>query len=326
VQVVAAGALFRRGVLLNSGDALERLATVDTVVFDKTGTLTLPEPSLIDAGHDPDVLGRAARLALSSRHPLAGALAEAARGRQPWPGAQESAGHGVRATAGGVEMRLGSAAFCGAAHEAEAALACHPDASVICFREGYGPPAVFLVRQALREDAAETVAWLARNGYAVMIMSGDRAPAAAAAADALGVAEWAAGLTPADKIARIEALERQGRKVLMVGDGVNDAPALAAATVSLSPVTAAHVSQAAADAVFMGRRLAPVIAALEAGRRARRLMMQNLWFSALYNIAAVPLAALGFLTPLIAAVAMSTSSVVVTLNALRARLRIREAS
>ncbi|HEX2724412.1 MAG TPA: heavy metal translocating P-type ATPase [Beijerinckiaceae bacterium] len=325
VQVVAAGALFRRGVLLNSGDALERLAEVDTVVFDKTGTLTLPEPSLIDAGHDPKTLERAARLALSSRHPLAGALAAAARERQPWPGAQESAGRGVQASAGGVEMRLGSAAFCEAGREADAALARHPDASVICFREGDAPPAVFLVRQALREDAADTVAGLARRGYDVVIMSGDRAPAVAAAADALGVRDWAADLRPADKIARIEALERAGRKVLMVGDGVNDAPALAAATVSLSPVTAAHVSQAAADAVFMGRRLAPVVGALQAGRQARRLMMENLWFSALYNVAAVPLAAFGYLTPLIAAIAMSTSSVVVTLNALRARLATREA-
>jgi Cu2+-exporting ATPase len=196
---------------------------------------------------------------------------------------------------------------------------------VICFREGDAPPAVFLVRQALREDAADTVAWLGRHGYDVVIMSGDRAPAVAAAADALGIRDWAAHLQPADKIARIEALERAGRKVLMVGDGVNDAPALAAATVSLSPVTAAHVSQAAADAVFMGRRLAPVIDALQAGPQARRLMMENLWFSALYNVAAVPLAALGYLTPLIAAIAMSTSSVVVTLNALRARLATREA-
>jgi Cu2+-exporting ATPase len=325
VQVVAAGALFRRGVLLNSGDALERLAEVDTVVFDKTGTLTLPEPSLIEAGHDPDVRERAARLALSSRHPLASALAHAARERQPWPGAQESAGHGVRATVAGVEMRLGSAAFCDAEGAAQAALARHPDASVICFREGDAPAAVFLVRQALREDAAGTVAWLVRNGYEVVIMSGDRLPAVAGIAETLGVATWAADLKPADKIARIEALERQGRKVLMVGDGVNDAPALAAASVSLSPVTAAHVSQAAAGAVFMGRRLAPVIAALEAGRGARRLMLQNLWFSALYNVAAVPLAALGYLTPLIAAVAMSSSSVIVTLNALRARLHAGEA-
>ena len=122
-----------------------------------------------------------------------------------------------------------------------------------------------------------------------------------------GVAEWESGVTPAEKIARIEALKAEGGKVLMVGDGVNDAPALAAAHVSISPVTAAHVSQAAADAVFIGGRLAPVLTALATGRKAKRLMAQNLAFSALYNFFAVPLAAAGFLTPLIAALAMSLS-------------------
>ncbi len=319
VQIVAAGALFRDGVLLNSGDALERLAEVDTVVFDKTGTLTVPEPSLVGT-HDPAVLDGAARLALSSRHPLAAALAKAAGGASPFEEVRETAGLGVSARIAGVEARLGSPAFCGAEAEAQAALASDPEASVICFRRGEGPATVFLVRQALREDAAETVRALERAGRRVLILSGDRAPAVAAAAAALGIAEWAGGLTPKEKIARIEALKAEGRKVLMVGDGVNDAPALAAAHVSISPVTAAHVSQAAADALFLGRRLGAVLVALDTGRRAKRLMQQNLAFSAVYNLAAVPLAAFGFLTPLIAALAMSGSSVVVTLNALRARL------
>ncbi|HEX2552422.1 MAG TPA: heavy metal translocating P-type ATPase [Microvirga sp.] len=323
VQVVAAGALFRQGVLLNTGDALERLAQVDTVVFDKTGTLTLPEPSLVGS-YDPAVLEQAARLALSSRHPLAAALAAAAgERRDPLAQARETAGLGVAATVDGVEIRLGSPAFCGAESAARAALDRHPEASVIGFRAGDAEPAVFLVRQALREDAAATVGALRGAGYRVLILSGDRAAAVSRAAAALQVAEWEAELSPKDKIARIEALRAAGGKVLMVGDGVNDAPALAAADVSLSPVTAAHVSQAAADGLFMGRRLAPVIAALETGRKARRLMLQNLWFSAAYNLAAIPLAAGGFLTPLIAALAMSGSSVVVTVNSLRARFGLR---
>jgi Cu2+-exporting ATPase len=320
VQVVAAGALFREGVLLNSGDALERFASVDTVVFDKTGTLTLPEPSLAGGVYAPETLAWAARLALSSRHPMAGALVAATGERKPFEAAQEAAGLGVRATVDGVEHRLGSPRFCGAEAEAAAALAADPEASVICCRRGDEAPVPFRVRQALRPDAAETIDALQQGGYRVLILSGDRRSAVAAASRTLGVAEWRAEVTPQDKIAVIEGLKAEGRRVMMVGDGINDAPALAAAHVSLSPVTAAHVSQAAADGLFMGQRLAPVMAALAVGARARRLMVQNLWFSALYNIAAVPLAAAGLLTPLIAALAMSGSSLVVTANALRARL------
>ena len=317
VQVVAAGALFRAGVLLNDGTALERFAAIDTVVFDKTGTLTLPEPVLAGGAID----ARAARLALSSRHPMALALAAAAGDASPFPGAQEAAGLGVRASVEGVELRLGSPVFCGAEAQAAATLAAHPDASVLCFRAGEGAPVAFPVRQDLRPDAAAVIASLLASGRRVLILSGDRAAAVAAVADRLGVAEWEAGLAPPDKIARIAALQRDGARVLMVGDGLNDAPALAAAHASLSPATAAHVSQAAADALFLGRSLAPVLAVLDAGRRARRLMLQNLWVSAAYNLLAVPLAAIGLLTPLIAALAMSGSSVVVTLNALRARGR-----
>ncbi|AWN37782.1 heavy metal translocating P-type ATPase [Methylobacterium radiodurans] len=320
VQAAAAGALFREGVLLNDGTALERFAEIDTVVFDKTGTLTLPEPTLSGDVFAPGVLEAAARLALSSRHPMATALASGTCSAGPFPGAQEAAGLGVRALADGVELRLGSPRFCGAEAEASAVLAAHPDASVICFRAGTEAPVAFPVRQALRPDAADVVATLLRSGRRVLILSGDRSAAVEAVAGQLGVTDWAAGLTPPEKIARIEALQRSGRRVLMVGDGLNDAPALAAAHASLSPVTASHVSQAAADALFLGRSLAPVLAVLAAGRRARRLMLQNLWFSAAYNVVAVPLAAAGLLTPLIAALAMSGSSVVVTLNALRARL------
>ena len=139
-------------------------------------------------------------------------------------------------------------------------------------------------------------------------MSGDREPAVRHAAQSLGIHEWRAGVTPADKIARIDELKRQGAKVLMVGDGMNDAPALAAAHVSMSPVSATHLSQATADLVFLGDRLAPVVAAIGFSRKALRLMRQNLWLAAGYNLFAVPLAIAGLATPLVAAAAMSGSS------------------
>jgi Cu2+-exporting ATPase len=317
VQVVASGALFRAGIILNAGDAIERLAEVDTIVFDKTGTLTLPEPRLDHAADvDPDMLEKAARLALSSRHPLAAALAREVRERKPFDGAVEESGRGVRAVIDGVEARLGSWAFCGIA--SERCVEPEPGVSLIAFTHG-DRGAVFAVRQTLRPDAVPVVNALAERGFDLCIMSGDHPAAVAPVAAALGIAQWQGGLKPAEKIAAIEALKAAGHCVLMVGDGLNDAPALAAAHVSLSPIAAAHIAQAQADAVFLGESLAPALDALIVGRRARRLMQQNLWLAVIYNAIAVPIAIAGYVTPLIAAVAMSGSSILVTINALRAR-------
>ncbi len=173
---------------------------------------------------------------------------------------------------------------------------------------------VFAVRQRVREDAVAVIVRLRRMGLAVEILSGDRATAVEHIARLLGVSDWRAGVNPADKIARIDELKAQGRKVLMVGDGLNDAPSLAAADVSLSPVTAVHLTQAAADAVFLGERLAPVAEVIAIARRAKRLMRENLALALIYNAVAVPVAVLGFATPLIAALAMSGSSILVTIQ------------
>jgi Cu2+-exporting ATPase len=166
---------------------------------------------------------------------------------------------------------------------------------------------------------------LRQFGADVEIVSGDREPAVRMAAQSVGICEWRAEVTPVDKIARINELARQGFRVLMVGDGLNDAPALAAAYASISPVTAAHMSQAAADAVFLGEPLAPVATAIAVARKARALMRQNLWLAVIYNALAVPVAIAGLVTPLVAAAAMSGSSVLVMLNALRARINVKEA-
>jgi P-type Cu2+ transporter len=319
VQVVASGALFRAGVIVNSGDAIERLAEADVIAFDKTGTLTLPEPRVANAADiDPALLRVAARLALSSRHPLAVAVAREARERVPFDGATEEPGQGVRAVIDGSEARLGSLAFCGVV-----SADLEPGASAIAFSHR-GRSAVLVVRQALRPDAVATVAALRALSAELVILSGDRTDAVQPVAAALGIADWRGGLTPADKIAALDALKTQGRRVLMVGDGLNDAPALAAAHVSLSPISAADITQAQADATFLGERLAPVHDAIVIARKARTLMRQNLWLAVIYNAIAVPVAILGFVTPLIAAAAMSGSSVLVTLNALRLRARKAE--
>jgi Cu2+-exporting ATPase len=319
VQTIASGAMFKAGVLLNTGDAIERLAEVDHVIFDKTGTLTLPELDVVNsAGVPPDVLELAGRLALASHHPVAAAVSRAANAKVPLDGIVEEPGQGVRGCFDGEEIRLGRPSFCGADDLASVILRNDPEVSVVAFSRG-GARYVFGVRQLLRDDALEVVAALQRRGIGVEILSGDREPAVHATATALGIGEWRAGVTPTDKIARIERLKAEGFKVMMVGDGLNDAPSLAAAHVSMSPISAAHLSQATADLVFLGKPLAPVVAAIDFSRKALHLMRQNLWLAVGYNMLAVPIAIAGLVTPLIAAAAMSGSSVLVMLNALRAR-------
>jgi Cu2+-exporting ATPase len=314
VQALASGAFFRAGLFLNDAAGLEKLGEIDHVVFDKTGTLTLPEPRVANAAEiAPGLLDLAARLAHSSSHPLALALARTARAAAPFPEARETPGQGVAAPWNGGEARLGSASFCGVEPQVG-----ETDASAIFVRFG-DDWARLLIRQTLRPDARRVIDHLRRQGLKLAILSGDRPEAVAPIARELSIEDWRGGLKPAEKIAFIEELAAKGPKVLMVGDGLNDAPALAAAHASLSPIDAVHLTQTQADAVFLGERLAPVAAAIAIARRARRLMRENLTLAIGYNAIAVPVAIMGHASPLFAALAMSGSSILVTLNALRLR-------
>lgn len=311
VQVIATSRLLRAGVLLKSPTALERLARLDTVVFDKTGTLTEPVLGLVHAeAVDPAALRLAASLALASRHPLARSLAAAAGAVPAAEGVVEMPGKGLTLRTAAGEVRLGSRAFCG---DATAAASTGPELWLA--RPGLAPVR-FAFDERLRVDARETVARLRRFGVAVRLLSGDRAESVALAAGSVGIVDWQAACSPVEKVAAIERLTA-GHSVLMVGDGLNDGPSLAAATVSASPSSAADVSQTVADVVFQGRRLFPVVAVIAMARRARSVMRQNLALAVGYNAVMVPLAMMGWVTPWLAAAAMSSSSLLVMANSFR---------
>jgi Cu2+-exporting ATPase len=315
VQIVASNRLFRAGVLVKTGDALERLAEADSVLFDKTGTLTVGRPQLANACCLEDgVLERAATLARASKHPLARAIAKAAGPGSVAANVRETAGEGIEGFVDGKRARLGRADWAGAARGGG-------EASELWFAVEGDEPVRFTLRDALRSDARETIAALQARGLAIELLSGDRAEAVEAAARELGVAAWRAAVDPTRKAARLEELRAAGHRTLMVGDGLNDAAALALAHVSISPGSAVAASEAAADMVLQGDTLAPIVEAIDVARSARLRVFENFAFAAAYNAIAVPLAALGLVTPLIAAVAMSASSLLVMLNAARLMAR-----
>ena len=308
VQIVASGRLFQHGVLVKSGAALERLAEVDHVVFDKTGVLTYGRAQLVS--FDPEALKAAAPLARASRHPLSRTLSLAAG---PGPSAQEVqelAGQGVEGLIDGRMARLGRADFVGAQSQS---------ASETELWFGFEGETAhrFTFADQLRSDAAKTVAALKARGLSVEILSGDLSGAVERAAEGAGIGQWRAGLTAVDKAAIIDGLIAAGRKPLMIGDGLNDAAALAKAHASMAPGAAADASQSAADLVFQGDDLAIVVTVIDVARAAKARAMENFAFAAVYNLIAAPAAVFGLVTPLIAALAMSGSSLVVMLNALR---------
>ena len=312
VQIAASSRLFRRGVLVKSGAALERLAEVDHVIFDKTGVLTEGCPRLVDA--PAHLVALAAPLARASRHPLAKALAAQAGAGPVAADCVETAGQGVEGLIDGRRARLGRAAFVGVkdgdARETELWFGFEGDVKIR-----------FVFEDQPRADASEAIARLRRMGLSVEVLSGDLAGPVRDIARAIGVEDWRAGLTPFDKAAIVDDLKARGHKVLMVGDGLNDAAALARAHASMAPGAAVDAAQNAADLVFTGEDLGAVAEAIDTARSARRRALQNFGFSAVYNVLAMPAAMAGLVNPFIAALAMSGSSIVVLLNAARPRLR-----
>ncbi|ATE63851.1 heavy metal translocating P-type ATPase [Rhizorhabdus dicambivorans] len=313
-QVVASGALMRRGLLVKDGSALERLAEADRVCFDKTGTLTLGRPEVVSIeALNPAECSAALALARASNHPLsrslARTLAENGSRAADAKDIREIAGKGVEGHVGGRLARLGRPEWVGTAAAADDMLCC-------AFLIDGGAPRLLRFADRLRPDAEEAVARIARLGMEPVILSGDRREAVAAIAGQVH-APAMVGMTPDQKVETINRLTRAGHHVLMVGDGLNDGPALAAGHVSIAPSSASDVGQNAADIVFLGDSLLPVPIAVVAARRTMRIVRQNFALAIGYNILAVPLALLGMVTPLIAAIAMSTSSIIVVANALR---------
>ena len=316
-QIVASGALGRAGILIKDGSALERLAEVDRALFDKTGTLTLgrpevQEPSGIPNAHKPIALA----LAQASRHPLS----EALRRRLTTEGiaaaeldrVTEQPGEGVEGWFEGRRVWLGRDAAMDAL------------GSAVCTRLLIEDEQPFTIafEDRLRNAVPETLKRLSGLGIEASILSGDRSSAVVPVAKALAL-HAQAGARPEDKLAALRSETAAGAKVLMVGDGLNDGPALAAGHVSMAPASASDVGQTVADAVFLGDSFAPVATAIVAARRTMRVVRQNFVIAIGYNIIAVPLAIVGLVTPLIAALAMSGSSLIVIANALRLRSAAR---
>ena len=314
-QVVVAGALMRRGVLVKDGSALELLAKADTVLLDKTGTITLGRP-VVTGGLPETPWERAALLAVAraSRHPVARAIEHALSSVEAAEASnlQEIPGLGIAARIDGVEARLGRPDWIGA-----------PEANgETCFRLGDYPVRLLTIQDEPRPDAVEAIRRLKQENLACEMLSGDAAPIVSALANRLDIA-GSARMTPDSKRAVVSELEANGRHVLMVGDGLNDGPALKAASVSIAPATATDVGRLTADLLFLGDRLMSVPIAIAAARRTMHVIRQNFALAVGYNLLAVPLAIAGRVTPLVAALAMSVSSLLVVGNALRLRSAAR---
>ncbi len=330
--LASAGELARRGILVQRLDALEILTRVQDVVFDKTGTVTEDRLTVAHTRvlqRTPDIAGEilqslVATLARRSQHPLSRALAHGYPGQNladvVLDAVSEHAGQGLEATARfddrALRVRMGGPAWCGVPDGVE--LPGRPTVWLGMELDGrLQPVACFEFDEVLRADAVSGVAGLTKAGLALHLFSGDQTASVEAMASRLGIPDARARCTPQDKLAAVEALQAAGRVVVMVGDGINDAPVLARADVSIALGTAAALAQARADVIVLSDRIDDLPVLLDTARRTVAIVRQNLRWALAYNVLSVPLALMGWLPPWLAGLGMALSSLVVVLNALR---------
>ena len=320
--MVGTGQGARAGILVKNAEALERAERIKVLAIDKTGTLTLGEPRVSEwvalRGSESEVLRLAAALEQGSEHPLAKAIL-ACHGTAVLPAASDfraSAGQGVSAQVEGRQLRLGAPAWIGVAEHAVASRLQRAGKTVVALAEGDELLALFAIADALRPGAKQVVLRLRQRGIRVVMLTGDNAVTAAAIAAEAGIEELRAGILPGDKAAAVAELKVGGVLVGMVGDGINDAPALAAADVSFAMGAGSDAAIEAADLTLVRSDLNGVADAIDLSAATLGKIRQNLFFAFVYNIAGIPLAALGLLNPVVAGAAMAMSSVSVVSNSL----------
>jgi len=315
----ATGTLHKLGLLLTRGHVLEGLNQIDTVIFDKTGTLTEGRLALrsirpLGALDSDQCLGLAAALENRSEHPIARAF-----GRAPMAAEEvhSTPGLGLEGLVEGRRLRIGQPGF--VCELSGAAVPPIPDEAGqwLLLGDSEGPLAWLVLDDRLRDDAPALLAVCKARGWRTLLLSGDSSPMVASVAAELGIDEARGGLRPDDKLQVLQQLHKEGRKVLMLGDGVNDVPVLAAADISVAMGSATDLAKTNADAVLLSNRLDALVQAFSLARRTRRVIIENLLWAGLYNGLMLPFAALGWITPVWAAVGMSISSLTVVLNALR---------
>lgn len=315
----ATGTLHKLGLLLTRGHVLEGLNHIDTVVFDKTGTLTEGRLTLtavhpLDSEDADRCLALAAALENRSEHPIARAFG---RAPQPADSVDSVPGLGLEGRVGGRQLRIGQASFVAALYAGEAPPIPGDQGQWLLLADTTGPLAWFVLDDRLRDDALALLAACRKRGWKTLLLSGDSSPMVGRIAEELGIDEARGGLTPADKLVRLQAMQAAGARVLMLGDGVNDVPVLAAADISIAMGSATDLAKTSADAVLLSNRLQSLVSAFQVARRSRRIIIENLAWASLYNGLILPFAAVGWVTPLWAALGMSASSLLVVLNALR---------
>ncbi|UFQ96079.1 heavy metal translocating P-type ATPase [Pseudomonas wenzhouensis] len=315
----ATGSLHKLGMLLTRGHVLEGLNQVDTLVLDKTGTLTEGRLTLkaihplrdLDEG---DCLALAAALENRSEHPIARAFSQAPRAAQS---VDSHPGQGLQGSVDGRLLRIGEASFVCALSGQTAPPIASEHGQWLLLGDEQGALAWFVLDDRLREDAPDLIAAARARGWNIHLLSGDSSPMVGEVARQLGIEDARGGLTPDAKLAVLKQLHSEGRRVLMLGDGVNDVPVLAAADISVAMGSASDLAKTSADAVLLSNRLSSLVDGLKLAKRTRRIIIENLAWATLYNGLVLPFAALGLITPIWAAVGMSLSSLLVVLNALR---------